>query len=100
MDKVTLKVMDLVEGTSTNINAVPLFLEMDKVIIANKVIVLSLKNAPALSSSFLNSSIGELVTKHGFNTLKGRLKIVDYTPVMADLIKNYLENLKEGVNYK
>lgn len=100
MDKVTINVMDVVDGTSMNAHAVPLFIEMDKAIQSDKIVVLSLKNAPAFSSSFLNSSVGELVSKYGFDSLKGRLKIVDHTPVLGEIFKNYLVNLKEVMAYK
>lgn len=94
MDKVTIKVMDVVPGTTTNADALPLYMSMKNVIAEDKIVVLSLSNATGMSSSFLNSSLGNLVEDYGFETLKGRLKLVDYTPVMLDSIKRYLDNIK------
>lgn len=94
-DKVTIKVMDVVKGTTTNADAMPLYLSMKNALADNKIIVLSLHKATAMSSSFMNSSFGNLVEDYGFETLKGRLKLVDYTPVMLDSVKRYLDNLKK-----
>lgn len=97
MDKKVIIVKDVVSGTSTNAEGTPLFVLMDSAIKDNKVIVLSLKSCPAMSTSFLNSSIGTLVERYGMSLLKNRLIITDYTTGMAESIKRYLSQLKDLV---
>ncbi|MBN8697692.1 MAG: STAS-like domain-containing protein [Bacteroidetes bacterium] len=93
--KTEIVIADVVKGTSTNAEAVPLFILLDKAISSNKSVILSLKNCPPLSSSFLNSSIGELFDKYGASALKGKLSIKDYTPTVANSIKNYINSVRE-----
>lgn len=94
MDKIVIVVKDLVKGTSTNSEAVPLFCAIDSAFKSNISVVLSLKDCNFMSSSFLNSSIGELIEKYGFDDLKGRLSIIDYTPVTAKMMKSYIESCR------
>lgn len=95
MEKEIIPVLKIVSGTSTNAEAIPLFHEMDKVIAQGKIIVLSLKDCRSFSSSFLNSSVGALFEKYGFDALKGRLSLRDYTPSIAEAFKRYLDNLHQ-----
>jgi hypothetical protein len=94
MDKLLIIVKEVITGTSTNAEAMPLFILMDEALTQNKAVVLSLKNCKSMSSSFLNSSIGCIVDKYGFDLLKGRLSIVDFTPFMGQIIKDYIGGLK------
>jgi hypothetical protein len=95
MNKIVIVVKDLVKGTSTNSEALPLFHAIDSAFGLNKTVTLSLKDCSAMSSSFLNSSIGEIIEKYGIDNLKGRLSIIDYTPVTAKIFKNYIESCKK-----
>lgn len=97
-NKIIITVKDVVSGTSTNAEGFALYTVMNKAISNDKTIVLSLKACTALSSSFLNSSIGAIVEKHGLKEMKGKLIITDYTPVMADNIKKYMSTLKKVLN--
>lgn len=95
LNKNIISVIDNVPGTSTNTEGYILFLLMDKVFSIDGKITLSLKSCTPMSSSFLNSSFGALIEKYGFEKMKGRLVITDYTPVMADNIKNYLSSFQK-----
>lgn len=97
MNKDIIIVKDVTYGTSTNAEAIPLFLLMDNALLNNKSIVLSLKDCNAMSTSFLNSSIGSIIEKYGWDGLKGKLSIIDYNPSVAGVIKTYLENSKNLV---
>ncbi len=94
MNKQVIKINDVVTGTFTNADGYTLFLSMDKIINNGGIIVLSLSDCSPLSSSFLNSSIGSLIEKHGFSEMKGRLVLTNYTPVMAENIKHYIDRFK------
>lgn len=95
MNKEIVIISDIVSGTSTNAEGYPLFLAMDKIIERGDIVVLSLKDSNPLSSSFLNSSIGSLIEKHGYSEMKGRLALTNYTHVMADYISRYISRFKE-----
>lgn len=96
---ITINVAELVIGTSTNASGCVLFLEMDRAISNGDSIKLSLKNCPLFSSSFLNSSIGELFDKYGDRKLKGKLMLADATAAHVRNIKNYIDNLKHFHNH-
>ena len=98
MKKEIIIVKNIVAGTSTNAEGLSLFIAMDKVIAKGNIIVLSLNGCTPMSSSFLNSSIGALIEKHGFKSMKGQLILKNYTQVMADNIKHYLGRLKQLVH--
>ncbi len=98
MNKDIIVVKDVVYGTSTNAEALPVFLLMDKSLSKNNSVVLSLTGCPAMSSSFLNSSLGSIIEKYGWDFLKGKLSIVDYNPSVANVIKDYLEKSRAVVS--
>jgi hypothetical protein len=95
MNKALVTVSKVVKGTSTNSDGYSLFLQMDKIICNGDILLLSLHACTPMSSSFLNSSIGALVEKHGFDKMQGRLLLTDYQPSMANNVREYLTNLKE-----
>ena len=94
MNKIVIVVKDTVSGTSTNSEAFPLFIKMDNELSSGKHVVLSLKSCNPMSSSFLNSSFGSVIEKYGWDFLKGKISIIDYTPTIADTIKTYLDKSK------
>ena len=94
MNKIVIPVKDVVKGTSTNEEALPLFDAIDNILSMSNIAVLSLKDCAPMSSSFLNSSVGVIIEKYGFDLLKGKLSIVDYTPSMAEIFKSYIESRK------
>lgn len=89
--------MENVSGTSTNREGVELFVAMDSLIKEGYGMEISLENASAFSSSFLNSSFGELYDKYGFKGLEGKIKIINYQPARLNQIRKYLELLKTMV---
>ena len=93
MKTVTINLMDIVNGTTTNADAVPLFIVLDREIQSGNKIRLSLECVTPFSSSFLNSSFGELVDKHGFTKIKKSVSLINYKKSDAIRIKNYLFDL-------
>ncbi len=82
--------MDIVPGTSTNIDGLPLFLELSKLFSEGYSIRLDLKGLTPMSTSFLNSSFGELADKYGYEIIKKHLVLFNYKKSDAMQIKNYL----------
>jgi hypothetical protein len=94
MSSVTiLNLMEIVTGTSTNTEGLQLFIQMDNVISKGGNIIISLEEATALSSSFLNSSFGELFEKYGYTKLRNKIKIVNYQPSRLKQITEYINRL-------
>ncbi len=88
--------IDVVDDTVTNAEGFRLFTFLDDFIRHERVVELSFKDAHALSSSFLNSSLGELIANYGFEKFKTYVKIVDIKQSIANQLRNYLNscNLK------
>lgn len=94
MNKTTIIFKDIVPGTLTNADALALFICMDKAFSNGDIVVLSFSEIHSLTTSFLNSCIGEIIDKYGFDALKGRLSLVDYTSTVAKLVTQYIADLK------
>lgn len=92
MKKLVLK--DIVRGTSTNLEAETLFSEINKSISKGETVSLSFTNITHVSSSFLNSSIGEIIDKFGFDYFVGHVKFTDCKANMAVRIKDYVLKYK------
>lgn len=90
----TLVLTSLVTGTSTNGEGEKLFAALAPYIGGGQVVRLSLLNASPMSTSFLNSSFGELADTFGLAAIRKSLKLVDYLPSHAMCIKQYLDGLK------
>lgn len=90
---VNLKLMDIVPGTSTNEEGVLLFAAIDPIFANGQQIRISFEKATPLSSSFLNSSFGELIDKYGLENVKKMLSINHYTPSLARMLKEYFEKV-------
>lgn len=91
----TLILKDIVHGTSTNSEAYVLYLEMQNVVEdKNQSITLSFSEIAYVSSSFLNSSLGEFIDKFGFDFFAKRIKFTDCKPELAKQIKDYVVKYK------
>jgi hypothetical protein len=87
----TIDLMSVVSGTSTNTEGLTLFTRLSNEINAGHQIKLSLSAATAMSSSFMNSSFGELVDKYGIEKVREAIRLINYTPSHAQHIKSYLD---------
>lgn len=93
--KITIKVSDYTVSTITNSDAVGLRIALKDAILNEDAVVLSFHGITTLTTSFLNSSIGEIIEEFGFDTLKGRLSLIDYTPAIGKAVTDYIGNLKK-----
>ncbi len=92
IEKIIIK--DITSGTLSNIDGLTLKLAIDSALNSSDIVMLSFESISSISSSFLNSSIGEIIEKYGFEVLKNRIKITNYTSNLALFIKNYIANLR------
>ena len=90
----TIIIKNVTSGTLSNTEGAILFCAIDFALKSNIPVLLSFESINTISSSFLNSSIGNIVDKYGFTILKDNLKITNYTkPIAATLVK-YISDLK------
>lgn len=89
----TLKVSHIVIGTSTNSQGFILFTELDKYLCKNEIVIIDIENIDYFSSSFLNSSFGELIAKHGKEKVKKTLRFTNYKQSVLDIIVKYINEL-------
>lgn len=90
----TLVIKKLVTGTSTNSEAVALYVEMKKRADLGDCFTLSFARVDYVSSSFLNSSIGEFIETYGFDTFAKNVKFTDCNKDLASMIKSYVTKFK------
>lgn len=93
MDTSKIIVKDLVPSTLSNADGYQLFIAIDKILASGNNVVLSFHDINTLSSSFLNSSFGNMIDKYGFDVLS-KIRIIDYTAILANFIKKYIDDLK------
>lgn len=94
MDYLNYQLKDYVTNTDTNIEGVKLFCLLDNLISNSEVFILEIENDMSLSSSFLNSSFGNIIDKYGFINLKNHLKIKTNKSQFGR-ISNYLNKYNE-----
>jgi len=89
----TINLSEMVAGTSTNDSGLMLFLEIDKVLSSGDDLKISLANCSSLSSSFLSSSFGEVYDKYGYDIIKTKITLTNYSSILASQIKSFLDRL-------
>ncbi|MDR0332895.1 MAG: STAS-like domain-containing protein [Dysgonamonadaceae bacterium] len=90
MKNQTIIVKNICKGTFTNADGVALYCAIVRILDASGVVVLSFNEIDAVSSSFLNSSIGNIIDERGIDTLRNQIKITHYTPTLAAVVKKYI----------
>ncbi len=85
-------VKDLCNGTYTNVDGFSLFSEIDNLLSNNSEVLLSFTEIDSVSSSFLNSSIGAVIEKYGLDVFKKDIRITNYTPNIAKILKKYVDS--------
>ena len=91
-------VKDLSVGTLSNADGVALRIAIDAALSNGDSVIISLEEINTISSSFLNSSIGEIIDSHGFDVLKNKIKITHYTPSLSLIIKKYIDNCRKTIS--
>jgi hypothetical protein len=88
----TLYIQDIVLDTYSNASGYSLLMILKKNLNKDKSVVLSFKDSTPPLSSFLNSSIGELLDDYGFDKFKKMVRIVDLTSTQALALKHYFNS--------
>ncbi|MFA4851283.1 MAG: STAS-like domain-containing protein [Bacteroidales bacterium] len=91
-EKIVIK--EITSGTLSNIDGLNLKIAIDSSLASADTVLLSFEGITTISSSFLNSSIGEIMDQYGFDILKDRIKITHYTSNLATIIKKYIDDLR------
>jgi len=90
----TIIVKNITQGTLTNVDGLKLKLAIDAALVKDNIVTLSFSGISSISSSFLNSSLGDIIENYNISILKNRIKITNYTPNLALIIKKYITNLE------
>lgn len=90
----TVRILDHVNGTSSNDDGHRLFLVLDAQIQRHEEFVISFMDMRPMSSSFLNSSFGEIVRKYGFGILKRYIRLTDFRQSDIKRLSGYLKALQ------
>lgn len=94
MNRKKILLNDLVDGTSTNANALPFYMELNQALADSQELEVSFEGCPAPSSSFLNSSIGEVLDTYGYATFKQYIRLINLRPTAANILKEYILGFK------
>jgi hypothetical protein len=86
----TINLRNIAPGFSSNTDAMSLFVVLDKAIKNDKKLILEIDNSISLSSSFLNSSFGEIISLHGYEAFKTTCKI-NTTKTQFERLANYVK---------
>jgi len=89
-DKIILT--DFTHTALSNADGVMVYTAVNNLLADGYTVIVSFSGINAVSTSFLNSFIGNLVDNYGLNILT-RVKIVDYTASIANFLKNYIQQL-------
>ncbi len=95
----TIRIMDVVTGTSTNIEGIALFNCIDKYLSCGQKIRLSLEGCTPFSTSFLNSSFGDLIDKHGLDKFKSMIVYSNIKPSQIKKIQGYFERISSVTEF-
>lgn len=87
-------VSQVTSGTLSNSDGFSLKAIIDATLASDNVVLLAFDGIITISSSFLNSSLGEIIDQYGFDILKDRIRITNYTPSIGLAIKNYVSDLR------
>ncbi|HPN70420.1 MAG TPA: DUF4325 domain-containing protein [Saprospiraceae bacterium] len=85
--------MDIVGSTITNAGGYQLYVVLSESIKNQEVVDLSMEKATPLSSSFLNSSFGQLIEDFGYSAVKKYVGLSCVKKSDAERIKNYITSL-------
>lgn len=87
---------DIVTDTYTNSSGYVLYTVLKEAIRNKETVELSFKGASAPSSSFLNSSFGNLIEELGLEKFLAVIKPEEVTSTQATMLKHYIQAFKSG----
>jgi hypothetical protein len=82
-----IHVVDIVEQCSSYENGVTLHRLLGEKLRSGENVVLSFKGVSAVSTSFVNAALIELLDEFDFETIKGKLAFTDTNRIINDTIK-------------
>ena len=87
----TINIKKQVKGTSTNMEGFALKCILQPFLNKREVVKVSFENTTPMSSSFFNSSFGELIDEYGYDVFRLMVKPVNITAQHMSLIKQYIQ---------
>lgn len=84
-----ISLASIVSNTETNIEGIKLFCVISKAIKNDESLILEIDSDMAFSSSFLNSSLGEIIDMYNIDVLKSTLRI-ESSKTQFERINSYL----------
>jgi len=79
-----------IDGAYSNADGYTLFCILEPSFANNERVEISMLGFPLMSSSFFNSSFGELIQKYGYEKFKSSLRFTNITRQQANQIKSYV----------
>ncbi len=89
-----LRVSDICADTLTNAAGYALYTAVENSIAQSDLVEVSFEGTNGISSSFLNSSVGALIEKHGIEVLS-QIKLVKISGTQADVLKKFVNSAKK-----
>jgi hypothetical protein len=83
-------IKDIVEDTYTNASGFVLYTVLKPYIESKNCVIVSFEGKLSCSTSFLNSSFGQLIEEFGIDSFKTNIKLTDITKTNASFIKKYV----------
>lgn len=90
----TLVLNNVVNNTSLNSEGYGLFVRLESYLKDKRQVVLDLRHASAISSSFFNSSFGALIEEYGYSRFKECVKLINVSKSQAQLLKLYFDSFR------
>ncbi len=88
-----INVSDICISTYSNADGQSLKAAVTELLSGCETVVVSFHGIDSVSTSFLNSSFGELVSEFGLEIIKKRVKITNYTSSLLNSIKKHINSL-------
>jgi hypothetical protein len=89
--KIILK--DITNSALSNADGIQLEVVLNQAISDGYSVIISFQGISVMTTSFLNSSLGNLIDKYGIDILSN-IRLVDYTSTIASFIKKYISDIK------
>lgn len=91
-----INIMNIVNGTSTNIEGLKLYIYIKNNIKSpENQLIISFAGSTAPSPSFLNSSFGSLIEEIGIDQFRASVKFVELTKNQAGVLNKYFTDLRD-----
>ncbi len=86
-------VKDIINSALSNIDGIQLEAVLDKALSDGYCVTISFHGISVMTTSFLNSSLGNLIDKYGIDILSN-IRLVDYTSTIAAFVRKYISDIK------